>query len=212
MMPEASCRPNGLIVRALFAMAMAVFAATVQSGPNDEIADAARNQIGVTTSYDPSYRRIDFPNGDVPIDTGVCADVVVRALRGIGIDLQSELNADMRVHFSAYPANWGLSKPDRNIDHRRVPNLRRWFQRKDWSLGVSDDATDYQPGDIVSWSLPNGRPHIGVVSTRYAANGRPLVVHNIAVGAREEDVLFSWTITGRYRKPPVAMLRQVRNV
>ena len=169
--------------------------------PGDAIATAARNQIGVTTSYDPSYRRIAFPNGDVPLDTGVCADVVVRALRGIDIDLQAELNADMRAHFSAYPANWGLSKPDRNIDHRRVPNLRRWFQRKGWSLGASDDAADYAPGDVVSWRLADGRPHIGVVSSRRTADGRPLVVHNIAVGAREEDVLFAWTITGRYRRP-----------
>ena len=165
------------------------------------IAAAARAQVGVTTSYDPSYRRIAFPNGDVPADTGVCADVVVRALRGVGIDLQSEVNADMRAHFSAYPANWGLAKPDRNIDHRRVPNLRRWFQRRGWSLGVSADAADYLPGDIVSWTLANGRPHIGVVSSRRDASGRPLVVHNIAVGAREEDVLFAWTVSGRYRKP-----------
>lgn len=186
------------VVVLLFAAAV-VRAESVPDGA--AIATAARTQVGVTTSYDPSYRRIAYPNGDVPIDTGVCADVVVRALRGIGIDLQSEVNADMRAHFSAYPANWGLSKPDRNIDHRRVPNLRRWFQRKGWSLGVSDDAADYLPGDLVSWTLPNGRPHIGVVSSRRAASGRPLVVHNIALGAREEDVLFAWTITGRYRKP-----------
>jgi hypothetical protein len=178
--------------------------ADVRSG--DAIATAARDQIGVTTSYDPSYRRLEFPNGDVPLDTGVCADVVVRALRSVGIDLQSEVNADMRTHFSAYPANWGLSKPDRNIDHRRVPNLRRWFQRKGWSLGASDDAADYVTGDVVSWKLPDGRPHIGVVSSRRTADGRPLIVHNIAVGAREEDVLFAWTITGRYRQPEVRAL------
>ena len=117
------------------------------------IAAAARAQVGVTTSYDPSYRRIAFPNGDVPADTGVCADVVVRALRGVGIDLQSEVNADMRAHFSAYPANWGLAKPDRNIDHRRVPNLRRWFQRRGWSLGVKKfvtaDGTQYSVAEYV---------------------------------------------------------------
>ncbi len=186
------------VVVLLFAAAV-VRAESVPDGA--AIATAARTQVGVTTSYDPSYRRIAYPNGDVPIDTGVCADVVVRALRGIGIDLQSEVNADMRAHFSAYPANWGLSKPDRNIYHRRVPNLRRWFQRKGWSLVVSDDSADYLPGDRVSWTRPNGRPHIGVVSSRRAASGRPLVVHNIALGAREEDVLFAWTITGRYRKP-----------
>jgi uncharacterized protein YijF (DUF1287 family) len=167
----------------------------------DAVAQAARAQLGVTTSYDPSYRRIAFPNGDVPIDTGVCADVVVRALRDIGIDLQAEVNTDMRAHFSAYPTNWGLAKPDRNIDHRRVPNLRRWFERKGWSLGASTLAADYAPGDVVSWTLGNGRPHIGVVSSRRASGGRPLVIHNIAIGAREEDALFAWTVTGRYRKP-----------
>ena len=170
------------------------------------IAQAALDQVGVTTSYDPSYRRLDFPNGDVPIDTGVCADVVVRALRHVGIDLQSEVNADMRAHFAAYPQNWGLTKPDRNIDHRRVPNLRRWFERRGWSLGVSDDAGDYQPGDLVSWRLADGRPHIGVVSSRRGAGGRLLVVHNIALGAREEDVLFAWTITGRYRRPDAPLV------
>lgn len=165
------------------------------------IAAAARDQVGVTRSYDPSYQRLAFPNGDVPIDTGVCADVVVRALRAVGLDLQAALNTDMRADFGAYPANWGLSKPDRNIDHRRVPNLRRWFQRQGWSLGASADPADYEPGDIVSWTLANGRPHIGVVSSRRTGDGRPLVVHNIAIGAREEDVLFAWTISGRYRQP-----------
>ena len=170
------------------------------------IAQAALGQVGRTTSYDPAYRRLAFPNGDVPIDTGVCADVVVRALRQVGIDLQAELNRDMRAHFAAYPANWGLSKPDRNIDHRRVPNLRRWFERRGWSLGVSADPGDYLAGDIVSWRLADGRPHIGVVSSRRSVGGRPWVVHNIAVGAREEDVLFAWSITGRYRRPDAPLV------
>ena len=168
------------------------------------VAQAALDQVGVTTNYDPAYRRLEFPNGDVPISTGVCADVVVRALRETGLDLQQALNIDMHAHFAAYPANWGLSRPDRNIDHRRVPNLRRWFQRKGWALAISDAASDYAPGDIVSWALPNGRPHIGVVSNSQTASGRPLVVHNIAYGARDEDVLFVWKITGHYRQPVAA--------
>lgn len=184
-----------------FAMAALASALAAPAAAEPAIAEAALAQVGVTTSYDPSYRRLDFPNGDVPVATGVCADVVVRALRKVGVDLQAELNRDMRSHFDAYPANWGLSKPDRNIDHRRVPNLRRWFQRNGWSLGASADAADYRPGDIVSWQLVDGRPHIGVVSLRRTLDGRPLVVHNIAVGAREEDVLFAWTITGRFRRP-----------
>jgi uncharacterized protein YijF (DUF1287 family) len=183
------------------ATAFVVLSATAEPSAAAAIAEAARAQVGVTTSYDPAYRRLDFPNGDVPIDTGVCADVVVRALRRVGIDLQAALNRDMHAHFSAYPAHWGLSRPDRNIDHRRVPNLRRWFERQGWSLGASADPDDYRPGDIVSWALADGRPHIGVVSTRRSAAGRPLVVHNIAVGTREEDVLFAWTVTGRYRRP-----------
>ncbi|MBL0027789.1 MAG: DUF1287 domain-containing protein [Rhodanobacteraceae bacterium] len=181
------------------------------AGAAEAVAAAALDQVGVTTSYDPSYRRLEFPNGDVPIATGVCADVVVRALREAGIDLQRELNTDMRAHFRAYPAAWGLTKPDRNIDHRRVPNLRRWFERHGWALAVSTDPGDYLPGDIVSWRLSNGRPHIGVVATRYAADGRRrLVVHNIAFGAREEDVLFAWTVTGHYRLPDTPKIAAAR--
>lgn len=193
-----------VIVALLFA------AASIRADGQDgtPIAAAARAQVGVTTSYDPSYRRIAFPNGDVPADTGVCADVVVRALRGVGIDLQSEVNADMRAHFSAYPANWGLAKPDRNIDHRRVPNLRRWFERRGWSLAVSRRGRDYLPGDIVSWQLPGNLAHIGVVSTRFSPDRRQrLVVHNIAAGAVEEDVLFAWPIDGHYRLPEAAASR-----
>ena len=169
------------------------------------IASAAQAQVGATTSYDPSYRRLDYPLGDVPLSTGVCADVIVRALRGVGLDLQLLLHTDMKAAFSAYPSLWGLSRPDRNIDHRRVPNLRRWFERHGWSQPVSDVAADYRAGDIVSWRLDNGRPHIGIVSADKVAGGqRPLVVHNIAFGAQAEDVLFEWQITGRYRLPDTA--------
>lgn len=166
------------------------------------IARAAQDQVGLTLSYDPAYRRLDYPGGDVPIETGVCADVVVRALRAVGIDLQAELHRDMREHFAAYPRNWGLRRPDRNIDHRRVPNLRRWFERRGWSLPVTADAADFRPGDIVSWELADGRPHIGIVSTRFSTERpRRLVVHNIATGAREEDVIFGWRISGHFRRP-----------
>ena len=183
---------------------LAAVAASVAAdeGERSRIAEAALAQVGVTTSYDPSYRRLDFPGGDVPIDTGVCADVVLRALRVLGLDLQREVNADMRAHFAAYPSHWGLTRTDRNIDHRRVPNLRRWFERHGWSLTPSRLPGEYLPGDLVSWRLPNGRPHIGVVAARRSADGeRPLVVHNIAFGAQVEDVLLAWTIDGHYRQP-----------
>jgi uncharacterized protein len=167
-----------------------------EAATGDRVVVAARAQVGVTTSYDPSYRRLAFPGGDVPIDTGVCADVVVRALRKVGIDLQAELNADMRAHFAAYPQRWGLSRPDRNIDHRRVPNLQRWFERRGWGRPVAEVA----PGDIVVWRLDDGRPHTGIVSDRRAPGGQHfLVVHNIASGAREEDVWSAWSVVGIYR-------------
>ena len=164
------------------------------------VARAARAQVGVTVAYDPAYTRIPFPNGDVPVDRGVCTDVVVRAFRAAGIDLQARVHEDMRAHFAAYPHRWGLSGPDANIDHRRVPNLQRWFERQQRSLPLTRAAADYRAGDVVSWRLPNGLDHVGIVSTRRSADGaRPSVVHNIGRGAREEDVLFAWTLTGHYR-------------
>jgi len=164
------------------------------------LARAARAQVGVTLSYDPAYTRIPYPGGDVPIARGVCTDVVVRAFRAVGIDLQVKLHEDMRSHFSAYPRKWGLAGPDSNIDHRRVPNLQRWFERQRRALPVTANAADYRAGDVVSWKLPNGLDHVGVVSALHSADGkRLLVVHNIGQGAREEDVLFAWTQTGHYR-------------
>lgn len=163
------------------------------------LARAAVQQVGVTIHYDPMYRKISYPNGDVPRDRGVCTDVVVRAFRAIGIDLQQKVHEDMGRNFAAYPRRWGLSEPDSNIDHRRVPNLQRWFERQRRALPVTAKAADYRAGDVVSWKLDNGLDHIGVVSTRGNAGGRPLVVHNIGRGAQEEDVLFAWTVTGHYR-------------
>ena len=164
------------------------------------LVNAARAQIGVTLIYDPTYRQIAYPMGDVPIERGVCSDVVIRAFRAVGVDLQQELHRDMARHFAAYPKGWGLSAPDANIDHRRVPNLAAWFARQGYALKVGDNAADYQPGDVVTWALGNGRPHIGIVSDRRAEDGvRPLVIHNIGWGAREEDVLFEYRLTGHFR-------------
>jgi len=163
---------------------------------------AARAQIGVTTRYDPAYQVLAYPGGDVPLDRGVCTDVVVRALRSQGLDLQARVYEDMRSDFSAYPAIWGLSRPDRNIDHRRVPNLMRWFERQGWQQPVTALATDYAAGDIVAWKLNgNGLLHVGIVSDRRLADGTPLVLHNIARGTREENLLFQHAIIGHYRMP-----------
>jgi hypothetical protein len=168
--------------------------------PLERLNASAIEQTTVTTSYDPAYVKIDYPNGDVPIETGVCADVVVRAFRKAGIDLQKELHEDMKVHFVKYPKKWGAQRPDKNIDHRRVQNLMTWFDRKGKSLPVSQTDRDYLPGDVVSWALSDGRPHIGLVSTvKVEGTDRYAVIHNIGLGARLEDVLFAWTINGHYR-------------
>ena len=150
--------------------------------------------------YDGSYRSIPYPGGDVPENVGVCTDVLVRSYRAIGIDLQRLVHEDMSADFDAYPRYWGLSRPDTNIDHRRVPNLRRFFERHGVSLEVSDDPADYRPGDIVSWMLPGNNPHIGIVTNEKSADGeRPLIVHNIGLGPKKDDMLFLFEITGHYR-------------
>lgn len=155
--------------------------------------------------YDGAYRSIGYPGGDVPDDIGVCTDVVIRAYRGLGIDLQQLVHEDMRAHFADYPSKrlWGLSRADSNIDHRRVPNLRAFFERHGTSLPLSTEAADYKPGDIVTWNLSAGLTHIGVVSAQKARrSGQPLIVHNIGAGPQLEDVLFSYEMTGHYRFKP----------
>lgn len=165
-----------------------------------KVVDSAREQTAVTTSYDPSYTRIAYPGGDVALTTGACTDVVIRAFRAAGVDLQREVHEDMGRAFAAYPKKWGLARPDTNIDHRRVPNLMRFFERRGKALKISSEPADYLPGDVVAWDLGGGVTHIGVVSDRAdPSSGRPWVVHNIGSGARLEDVLFSWTVIGHYR-------------
>jgi uncharacterized protein len=163
------------------------------------LVSAARRQIGVTTIYDPAYVRLSYPNGDVPEARGVCTDVVIRALRAHGLDLQKAVHEDMRRYFAEYPKKWGLRGPDRNIDHRRVPNLQVWFSRQDWSLTPTRTAAGYRAGDLVTWMLPGNLPHIGIVSDRTSRTGAPLIIHNIGHGTREEDILFAYPITGHYR-------------
>lgn len=196
-------------MRILFSALMAMMFLSGLSAAEPEalggrIAAAAKRQIGVTVKYDPAYVQLKYPAGDVPISTGVCSDVVVRALRDIGLDLQKEMHEDMTKAFSAYPQKWGLKKPDKNIDHRRVPNLMRYFERKHIVLAEKlKAAPTYKPGDIVTWDLGNGVLHVGVVSAKMKG-GRPLIIHNIGSGAQEEDILFSYKIIGHYRVEKIA--------
>jgi uncharacterized protein YijF (DUF1287 family) len=149
--------------------------------------------------YDPAYVRLAYPGGDVSDDRGVCTDTVIRAFRHAGVDLQVEVHEDMRASFAAYPKMWGLTKPDRNIDHRRVPNLETLFRRRGGSRTLSKVDADYRAGDIISWRLTGGGlPHIGVV-TRKVRDGQPLIAHNIGAGTREEPCLFDWPMSGWFR-------------
>ncbi|MBF0648289.1 DUF1287 domain-containing protein [Dysgonomonas sp. GY75] len=151
-------------------------------------------------TYDPRYYSIPYPNGDVPSDKGVCTDVIVRAYRKLGIDLQQKIHVDMKANFSKYPKKWGLKGTDKNIDHRRVPNQAMYFSRFGTILKVSDKGSDYSPGDIVTWDLGGGITHIGIVTDRMSSDGkRPLIVHNIGRGQVLEDCLFSFKVTGHYR-------------
>jgi uncharacterized protein YijF (DUF1287 family) len=171
------------------------------SSRSARILEGAYQQVGVTIIYDGSYRRLSFPGGDVPIERGVCSDVLIRAYRHAGLDLQFLVNQDMSRSFDSYPRLWGLTKPDPNIDHRRVPNLAEFFRRNGMTLPISARAGDYRAGDIVSWRLASGVPHIGMISDRWQ-NGRPLIIHNIGAGAQVEDILFANVITGHYRYDP----------
>lgn len=169
------------------------------SAPGPLIVAAAKAQVGVTTTYDPAYVSLAYPGGDVPLNTGVCSDVVIRALRTVNLDLQKEVHEDMKANFARYPQNWGLKKPDKNIDHRRVPNLMRYFERKQITLAEKLTAPEtYLPGDIVAWNLGNGQLHIGVISAK-KTGATPWVIHNIGSGAKEENVLFTYTVIGHYR-------------
>jgi len=195
-------------VSALKPILLAALAAVLPAGnaaaDNLGLVRAARAQVGVTTLYDGAYRVLKYPGGDVPPERGVCTDVIVRAFRQArGQDLQVLVHEDMRAHFDAYPSRrrWGLTRPDSNIDHRRVPNLMVYFERAGYSRRVVNAASAYLPGDVVTWDLGGGVPHIGLVSERRTPDGTPLIIHNIGAGAREDDILFRHAITGHYRPP-----------
>jgi uncharacterized protein YijF (DUF1287 family) len=165
------------------------------------LVNAAIERTSHRVRYDPSYVRMSYPGGDVPADTGVCTDEIIRSYRAVGVDLQKEVHEDMVQNFSAYPRKWkwGLGKPDSNIDQRRVPNLMVFFQRKGEALPITNRGADYSPGDLVTYDLGGNVPHIGIVVDRRGGSGRYMIVHNIGQGPKMEDVLFNWRVTGHYR-------------
>jgi len=171
-----------------------------QDNPAFRISKAALSLTRQEVIYDPAYYSLEYPNGDIPSDRGVCSDVIIRTYRQLGIDLQKEVHEDMTAHFELYPQIWGLDGPDPNIDHRRVPNLMVFFHRHGTVWPVSDDPADFDPGDIVCWSLGGAVTHIGIVVDRRSADGnRYQVVHNIGNGQVLEDCLFDFRIIGHYR-------------
>jgi uncharacterized protein YijF (DUF1287 family) len=163
------------------------------------LSDAALERTKHFVIYESAYKKIDYPDGDVEPNRGVCTDVVIRSYRALGIDLQKDVHEDMKQNFSLYPEIWGLKAPDPNIDHRRVPNLQVFFKRKGTALPVTINLEDYVPGDIVTWSI-KGKPHIGIIVNRKKwRRNQNMVVHNIGLGPKLNDMLFKYEITGHYR-------------
>ncbi len=168
---------------------------------------AALERTTHVVRYDGAYMKLDYPGGDVPADTGVCTDEVIRSYRALGFDLQKLVHEDMAANFKSYPQEWGLPRPDKNIDHRRVPNLQRFFKRQGASLPVTTNADDYKPGDLITCTVAGKLPHICIVVPNPSGQGRPWVVHNIGAGPKLEDRLFEFPhlpgITGGIRSPRV---------
>jgi uncharacterized protein YijF (DUF1287 family) len=185
---------------------LALLPATALATPATDLVTAARSQVGVTLYYNPAYEKLAYPGGDIPLERGVCTDVVVRAYRKLGLDLQELVHRDMEKAWDKYPhvQKWQLKKPDTNIDHRRVPNLATYFARHGVTLAASKEGRDYLPGDVVTWRLPGNATHIGIVGDKHTGAGVPLMIHNIGAGAQEEDMLFKYDITGHYRWHPEA--------
>lgn len=176
--------------------------ATNQDSFENKLSDAAISIIDPEVVYTPDYISIKYPNGDVPVKTGVCSDVVIRAYRKLGIDLQKEVHEDMVQHFSLYPniKKWGLHKTDPNIDHRRVPNLEVFFGRKGVKLPITELSTDYKTGELVTWMIANKYPHIGIITNKKSPDGKRLmIVHNVGNGQVLEDCLFDWKIVGHFK-------------
>lgn len=193
----------GMFALVMLVLLWAVNSPHARTVSADALVEAALERTNHTVIYNGAYRRIAYPMGDVPSRYGVCTDVIIRAYRALGIDLQQRVHEDMKAHFSLYPDHWGLKKPDTNIDHRRVPNLQVFFTRHGARLPVTDQPDDYRPGDLVTWVVGGSRPHIGIVTDRRSRDGRrPLIVHNIGWGPKLDDMLFEYPITGHYRYLP----------
>jgi uncharacterized protein YijF (DUF1287 family) len=191
-----------IFFRVLLIIWVGIFCHSASADRTNELVTAALQSTQEKIIYNGAYFRIDYPNGDIPAKYGVCTDVIIRSYRKLDIDLQRLIHEDMRDNFALYPAKriWNQTRTDRNIDHRRVPNMQTYFSRHGQSLPVTRRGKDYQPGDLVTWMLSGNLPHVGVVVNRYSDDGeRPLIVHNIGAGPQLEDVLFSYPITGRYR-------------
>lgn len=184
----------------IFILVLFVFFGKAQAQFAQKLSDAALSLTKDKVTYDPAYYSIKYPNGDVASDKGVCTDVVIRAYRKLGIDLQKEVHEDMKKNFSKYPKKFGLKRPDTNIDHRRVPNLMVFFAKFGQSKSIETNPALYAPGDIVTWLLPGNLTHIGIVVNKKSADGkRYLIVHNIGAGQVIEDCLFKFDITGHYQ-------------
>jgi len=188
--------------RQFISILLAVYAASsfAQSFTFNQLEDSAYTLTKQKVIYDPAYFSISYPNGDVPPNKGVCTDIIIRTYRKVGIDLQRLVHEDMKANFAKYPKNWGLKSTDKNIDHRRVPNLMTFFSRFGEVLKITDNPNDYNPGNIVCWNLGGGLTHIGLVSNKKSEDGkRPLIIHNIGAGQVLEDCLFKYKIIGHYR-------------
>jgi uncharacterized protein len=192
-----------MLKRNTLLLAVFVFSFGIARAQDQFVAQLSSAAIELTKTdvqYDPAYFAIPYPNGDVPANKGVCTDVIIRAYRRLGIDLQKEVHEDMKANFGLYPKNWGMKKTDTNIDHRRVPNLMTYFSRFGTVLKKSKDPKDYSPGDIVTWDLGGGIGHIGIVINQRSTDGqRYLIVHNIGRGQEISDCLFEFTVTGHYQ-------------
>jgi len=201
-MNQTKMNRSSALAAAILVMCASALAQDVTTNFVDRLVEAAIERTAHDVAYDGSYRRLSYPGGDVPDNIGVCTDVVVRAYRAVDVDLQKLVHEDMVAHFAEYPQLWGQSRPDANIDHRRVPNLQTFLERQGAQLSVTEVGSDYHPGDLVTWLLPGNLPHIGiVVGAGSGTDPVPRVVHNIGSGPMIEDALFRYPITGHYRYP-----------
>lgn len=183
----------------------ALFSSPCLASDADILVDAAQERTRQTVRYDPAYVQLSYPGGDVAPDTGVCTDVIIRSYRAAyGFDFQKAVHEDMRANFDSYPKNWGLTRADKNIDHRRVPNLEAFLTRQGAKQIKSETAADFLAGDIVTWRVGGRLPHIGIVTDRKATDGTPLIVHNIGAGPVEDNILFAYPMTAHFRFHPDA--------